>query len=111
MKLMLDKNRLLLLSTSYHDGSRQVIASFERDISKLSFDLVQALYAAIVHDSFVKGSIILFRDGIENLRLNGLWTLIAMTCGLLVDWFILLKYPEPFLGPKQDLYAQLETPS
>ena len=67
------------LSTCYPSASRNLIASFVRDIRKLSIGLVLALYVTFGHENFVKGSANLFTQALAHLRLDGLLTLIAMT--------------------------------
>ena len=90
------------LSTCYPRASRNLIASFVKDIRKLSIGLILALYVTFGHENFVKGPANLFTQALADLRLDGLLTLIAMTYGRLGD---LLK------GPSREFNAQLETAS
>ena len=99
------------LSTCYPRASRNLIASFFRDIRKLSIGLVLALYVTFGHENFVKGPANLFTQALANLRLDGLLTLIAMTYGRLGDLLVLLRYPEQLQGPNREFNAQLETAS
>ena len=78
------------LSTSYPRTSRNLIASFVRDIRKLSIGLVMVLYKTFGHENFVKGPASLFTQALACLRLDGLLTLI----GRLGDLFVLLRYAE-----------------
>ena len=75
------------LSTCYPRASRNLIASFVRDIRKLSIGLVLALYVTFGHENFVKGPANLFTQALADLRLDGLLTLIAIPT---VDWVICL---------------------
>ena len=99
------------LSTCYPRASRNLIASFVRDIRKLSIGLVLALYVTFGHENFVKGPANLFTQALADLRLDGLLTLIAMTYGRLGDLLVLLRYPEQLQGPSREFNAQLETAS
>ena len=99
------------LSTCYPRASRNLVASFVRDIRKLSIGLVLALYVTFGHENFVKGPANLFTQALADLRLDGLLTLIAMTYGQLGDLLVLLRYPEQLQGPSREFNAQLETAS
>ena len=78
---------------------------------KLSIGLILALYVTFGHENFVKGPANLFTQALEDLRLNGLLTLIAMTYGRLGDLLVLLRYPEQLQGTSREFNAQLETAS
>ena len=99
------------LSTCYSKASRNLIASFVKDIRKLSIGLVLALYVTFGHENFVKGPANLFTQALADLRLDGLLTLIAMTYGRLGDLLVLLRYAEQLLGTSREFNAQLETAS
>ena len=99
------------LSTCYPKASRNLIASFVKDIRKLSIGLVLALYVTFGHENFVKGPANLFTQALADLRFDGLLTLIAMTYGRLGDLLVLLRYPEQLLGTSREFNAQLETAS
>ena len=81
------------LSTCYPRASRNLIASFVKDIRKLSIGLILALY-----ENFVRGPANLFTQALADLRLDGLLTLNAMTYGRLGDLHVLLRYPEQLQG-------------
>ena len=89
-----------ILSTCYPRASRNLIASFVKDIWKLSIGLVLALYVTFGHENFVKGPANLFTQALANLRLDGLFTLIAKTYGRLGDFFKVLRYPEQLQGAR-----------
>ena len=99
------------LSTCYPRASRNLIASFVKDIRKLSVGLILALYVTFGHENFVKGPANLFTQALTDLRLDGLLTLIAMTYGRLGDLLVLLRYPEQLQGTSREFNAQLETAS
>ena len=99
------------LSTCYPRSSRNLIASFVKDIRKLSIGLILALYVTFGHENSVKGPANLFTQALADLRLDGLLTLIAMTYGRLRDLLVLLHYPEQLQGPSREFNAQLETAS
>ena len=60
------------LSTCYPRASRNLIASFVKDIRKLSIGLILALYVTFSHENFVKGPANLFTQALADLRLDGL---------------------------------------
>ena len=99
------------LSTCYPRASWNLIASFVKDIRKLSIGLILALYVTFGHENFVKGPANLFTQALADLRLDGLLTLIAMTYGRLGDLVVLLRYPEQLQGTSREFNAQLETAS
>ena len=99
------------VSTCYPRAFRNLIASFVKDIRKLSIGLVLALYVTFGHENFMKGSANLFTQALADLRLDGLLTLIAMTYGRLGDLFVLLRYSEQQQGASREFNAQLETAS
>ena len=99
------------LSTFYPRASRNLIASFVKDIRKLSIGLILALYEIFGHENFVKGPENLFTQAVADLRLDGLLTLIAMTYGRLGDLLVMLRYPEQLQGTSSEFNAPLETVS
>ena len=92
-------------------GLRNLIASFVKDIKKLSIGLILALYVTFGHENFVKGPANLFIQALADLRLDSLLTLIAMTYGRLGDLLVLLLYPEQLQRTSREFNAQLETAS
>ena len=85
-----------LLKICYPGASKHLIANFVKTIRKLPDAFLLALYVSSGHESFVKGPAVLFTQEQTDLRLDGLLTLIVMTCGRLGDLFVLFKYPEQF---------------
>ena len=57
-----------------------------------------ALFVTFGAESFVKGPLMLLTEGIQNLRLDGLLTLIAITHGNLGGLVKLTRYPEQMIG-------------
>ena len=90
---------------------RNLIASFIKDIRKLSIDLILALYVTFGPENLLKGPANLFTQTLADLRLDGLLTLIAMTYGRLGDLLVLLRYPQQLQGTSREFNAQLETAS
>ena len=99
------------LSTCYPRASWNLIASFVKDIRKLSIGLVLALYVTFGHENFLRGPANLFTQALADLRLDGLFTLIAITYGRLGDLIELLRYLEQLQGASREFNAQLETAS
>ena len=52
------------------------------------------LFMTFGAENFVKGPVVLLTEGVQNLRLDGLLTLIAITHGNLGGLMILTRYPE-----------------
>ena len=57
-----------------------------------------ALFVTFGAESFVKGPVMLLTGGIQNLRVDGLLTLIAITHGKLGGLMKLICYPEQMIG-------------
>ena len=62
------------LSTCYPRASRNLIASFVKDIRKLSIGLVLALYVTFGHENLARGPANFFTQAFVDLRLDGLLT-------------------------------------
>ena len=60
------------LPTCYPRASRNLIASFVKDIRKLSIGLVLALYVSFGHENFAKRPAKLFPQALADLRIDGL---------------------------------------
>ena len=56
-----------------------------------------ALFVTFGAESFVKGPVMLLTEGTQNLRLDGLLTLIAITHGNLGGLMKLTRYPEQMI--------------
>ena len=53
-----------------------------------------SLFETFGAENFVKGPVVLLTEGVQNLRLDGLLTLIAITDGNLGGLMNLTRYPE-----------------
>ena len=73
------------LSTCFPRASWNLIASFVKDIRKLSIGLVLAMYLIFGHENFVKEYANLSTQALADLRLDGILSLITMTYGQLGD--------------------------
>ena len=99
------------LSTYYPKASRNLIASFVKDIRKLSIGLILALYVTFAHENFVKGPANLFAQALADPKLDGPLTLTAMTYGRLRDLLVILRYSDKLQGASWEFNAQLEAAS
>ena len=78
----------------YPKLSRYLIKEFLQAVVEVSIVELLALFVTFGAESFVKGPVILLTEGIQNLRLDGLLTLIAITHGNLGGLMKLTRYPE-----------------
>ena len=67
---------------------------FLKAVTELSIVVILALFVKFGAENFVKGPAVLLTEGIQNLRLDGLLTLIAITHGNLGGLMNLTRYPE-----------------
>ena len=67
------------LAKIYPSLSRYLIKEFLQAVVEVSFVELLALFVTCGAENFVKGPAVLFTDGVQNLRLDGLLTLIAIT--------------------------------
>ena len=74
--------------------SHYLIKEFLQAVVEISIVELMALFVTFGAESFVKGPAILLTDGIQNLRLDGLLTLIATTHGNLGGLMKLARCPE-----------------
>ena len=74
--------------------SRYLIKEFLQVVVEVSIVELVDLLVTFGAENFVKGPAILLTDGIQNLRLDGLLTLIAITHGNLGGLMNLTRYPE-----------------
>ena len=82
------------LAKVYPKLSRYSIKEFLQAVVEVSIVELLALFVTFESESFVKGLIILLTEGVQNLRLYGLLTLIAVTHGNLGGLMKLTHYPE-----------------
>ena len=82
------------LAKVYPKVSHYLIKEFLQAVVGVSIVELIALFVTFGAESFVKGPAILLTDGIQNLRLDGLLTLIAITHGNLGGLMKLARCPE-----------------
>ena len=86
------------LAKVYRKLSRYLIKEFLQAVVEVSIVKLLALFVMFGAESFVKGLVMLLTEGILNLRLDGLLTLIAITHGNLGGLMKLTRYPEQMIG-------------
>ena len=69
------------LAKVYPKVSHYLIKEFLQAVVEVSIVELLALWVTFGAESFVKGSAVLLTEGVQNLRLDGLLTLIAITHG------------------------------
>ena len=74
----MDRN---LLARIYPTLSRYLIKEFLQTVVEVSIVELLALFVTFGAENFMKGLVVLLTEGIQNLRLDGLLTLIAITHG------------------------------
>ena len=82
------------LAKVYPKLSRYLIKEFLQAVVEVSIVELLALFVTFGAESFVKGPVILLTEGVQNLRIDGLLTLIAITHGNLGGLMKLTRYPE-----------------
>ena len=80
--------------TCFKRKPRYLIREFLTEVTELSTVVVLQLLVTFGVENFVKGRAVFFTEGIQNLRLDGLLTLIAIMHGNLVGLMNLNRYPE-----------------
>ena len=78
----------------YPGLSRYLIREFLQAVARLSIVVILGLFVTFEAENFKKGPAVLLTEGIENLRLGGLLTLIAITHRKLGELITLTRYPE-----------------
>ena len=69
-----------------------MIKEFLQAVTELSLVVILALFVTFGAENFVKGPVLLLTEGVQNLRLEGLLTLIAITHGNLGGLMNLTRY-------------------
>ena len=95
----------------YPKVSHYLIKEFPQAVVEVSIVELIALFVTFGSESFVKGSAILLTDGIQNLRLDGLLTLIAITHGNLGGLMKLTRCPEQMREKVRNLDMKKSTDS
>ena len=82
------------LAKVYPKISHYLIKEFLQAVVEISIVELLALFVTFRAESFVKGPAVLLTEGVQNLRLDGLLTLIAITHGNLGRLMKLTRCPE-----------------
>ena len=82
------------LAKIYPSFSRYMIKEFLQAVVEVSIVEFLALFVTFGAENFVKGPVVLLTEGVQNLQLDGLLTLIAITHGNLGGLMNLTRYPE-----------------
>ena len=99
------------LAKVYPKVSHYLIKEFLQAVVEVSIVELIALFVTFGAESFVKGPAILLTDGIQNLRLDGLLTLIAITHGNLGGLMKLTRCPEQMRERVRNLDMKKSTDS
>ena len=73
---------------------RYLVGEFLKPVTEFSIVVILALFVTIGAENCVKRPVVLPTEGVQNLRLDGLLTLIAITHGNLGGLMSLTRYPE-----------------
>ena len=84
----------VLLGESYPKLSWYSMKEFLQAVVEVSIVELLALFVTFGAETFVKGPVVLLTEGVQNLRLDGLLSLIAITHGNLGGLMKLTRYPE-----------------
>ena len=82
------------LAKVYPKLSRYLIKEFLQAVVEILIVELLALFVTFGAENFVKGPVVLLTEGVQNMRLDGLLTLIAITHGNLGGLMNLTRYPE-----------------
>ena len=99
------------LAKIYPEVSHYLIKEFLQAVVKVSIVELLALFVTFGAESFVKGPAMLLTEGIQNLRLDGLLTLIAITHGNLGGLMKLTRCPEQMRERVRNLDMKKSTDS
>ena len=99
------------LAKVYPKVSHYLIKEFLQAVVKVSIVELIALFVTFGAENFVKGPVILLTDGIQNLRLDGLLTLTAITHGNLGALMKLARCPEQMKERVRNLDMKKSTDS
>ena len=78
--------------------TRYLIRELFKAVTELSIVVILALFVTFGAENFVKRPVALLTEGLQNLRLDGLLTLIAITHGNLGGLMNLTRHPEQMTG-------------
>ena len=99
------------LAKVYPKVSHYLIKEFLQAVVRVSIVELINLFVTFGAGSFVKGPVILLTDGLQNLRLDGLLTLIAITHGNLGGLMKLARCPEQMKERVRNLDMKKSTDS
>ena len=99
------------LAKVYPKVSHYLIKEFLQALVEISIVELIALFVTFGAQSFVKGPVLLLTEGIQNLRLDGLLTLIAITHGNLGGVMGLTRCPEQMKERVRNLDMKKSTDS
>ena len=99
------------LAKVYPKVSHYLIKEFLQAVVEVSIVELIALFVTFGAENFVKGPAILLTDGIQNLRLDGLLTLIAINHGNLKGLMKLARCPEQMRERVRNLDMKKSTDS
>ena len=99
------------LAKVYPKLSRYLIKEFLQAVVEVSIVELLALFVTFGAESFVKGPVMLLTEGIQNLRLDGLLTLIAITIGNFGGIMKLTGCPEQMIENVKKLDVKKATDS
>ena len=99
------------LAKVYPKVSHYLIKEFLQAVVEVSIVELLALFVTFGAESFVKGPAMLLTEGIQNLRVDGLLTLIAITHGSLGGLMKLTRCPEQMRERVRNLNMKKSTDS
>ena len=99
------------LAGVYPKLSRYLIKEYLQAVVEVSIVELLAVFVTFGAEIFVKGPVILLTERIQNLRLDGLLTLIAITHGNLGGLMKLTRYPEQMIENVQKFDEKKATDS
>ena len=82
------------LGKVYPKFSRFLVKEFLQAVVEVSIVELLSLFVTFGAENFVKGPVVLLTEGVQNLRLDGLLTMIAITHGNLGRLMNATSYPE-----------------
>ena len=81
------------LAKVYPAQSRYLIREFLKAVTELLIVVILLFFVTFGAENFVKGPVVLLTEGVQNLWLDGLLTLIAITYGNVGGLMNLTRYP------------------
>ena len=100
-----------ILTKIYPSLSRYLIREFLQAVTELSIAEILALFVMFGAENFVREPVVLLTEGVQNLRLDGLLTLIVITNGNLGGLMNLTRYHEQMRENVRRFEVKLPTDS